>query len=77
MFWFSEPITIVCDAVVAAVKFVVCAEFASITHEPVARKVTTPPLIEHLVDEPAGIVKTGERPEALLVTVLVDVPVGV
>ena len=77
MFWFSEPTLIVCEAVAAAVKFVVSAESASIMQEPVAKKDTTPALIEQIDDEDPRIVNVGVSPEEVPVTVLIDEAVGV
>ena len=77
MFWFSEPTLIVCEAVAAAVKFVVSAESASMMQEPVAKKDTTPPLIEQIDDEEPLIVNAGASPEGVPVTVLIDEAVGV
>ena len=73
----SEPTLIVCDAVDAAVKFVVSEESASMTQLPVVRKLTTPALIEHTADEEPRIVNTGVKPEDEPVTVLIDDAVGV
>ena len=77
MFWFSDPILMVCDAVAAAVKFVVSAESASMMQSPVVRKLTTPPLIEQIDDDEPRIEKVGVKPEELPVTVLIDDAVGV
>ena len=77
MFWFNEPTLIVCEAVAAAVKFVVSAESASMMQFPVVRKLTTPPLIEQIDDDEPRIVNVGFKPDELPVTVLIDDAMGV
>jgi hypothetical protein len=59
------------------VKFAFSAASESITQEPVMRKVTTPPLIEHTEADDPRIEKVGVTPESEPVAVLIADAVGV